>query len=983
MTVNIRAEKVSSREHVGGLTLCLLLACSVQIAPADAADFSHAQKVVVPASSYSRHIDFSSIREQYSKNNPKTASTASKSTPKPAAKASTAKPSTVKTAALKAPAGKAPVKTIATAAPKISPVTAASTASSATKPLSSRTLGEIAQSFKEKVPASMLAKMKAQAEALQKSGKLDEAQRVWTKVVQMKPEDKAALQQVANVSVQRAKNYISSNKLPEALLAARQALAANPSDTEAHSLLSDLYKKVGADPTNINSRLQTAHSLYSQGRYQEAEVEYRASLNVKPTADAHIGLGKVAQRLQGDTAGKAHFEHALELDSNSAPAHRELGMHHFKSGDLVTANSELSRALILDPKDKDASQSLVNLWQGQVSKVPSANSHLGLARAYQLSGDLPSAQAEYREVVRIDPNHPSLPAARQSFKIAMAKQEAEKAVTAAKSLESQGLLNDAYQKMSEAVGYAPGNSAYKIYQGELLEKMGQASQAKSVYLTVLKDDPQNLTAVQKIKSLGSVAAAATATGLSAAGLAAGGMSGGLLPGGSGAVGQPYGFPGTKFPLDMTSDSSMLSAANGGVQGIDHVGSLSNFMTDVRNHMLTSNVANKKAEDAAHKIIKQLTDPDPEPAASAGAAGASAAGQSDDDIIKKILGSPSPSASTAAASSSAESGAASALANAAAALAAAKGGSTGAAATSSAAKAAPGAVAPAAKPLTKSSALPSTKSSQIAELQKQNQALQQQLKTLQAQAQTNVTMPSQANSMVSAAGTQAGGFPQVAPSFNPASAAASLPGQLPYASSAAGSIPGALPYAASAAGALPYAASAAGALPYVASAAGSLPYAADSTLAMASPLGAVAADSSLQHTPPGFSDFAVAPPAEASAPQLRGMSLLNNSSSPVKFELKNIKPTLTHVQLKVALTNDSNAALEIPNNLQAVVRYPNQSESEMKIAFDSKTVPAHGAVEGTVKVPFNKVDPSADMVLRNLLPNQELHIIKTGVTVAQQ
>ena len=951
MTVNIRAEKVTgSKEQTGQITLLLLMACSVQIVPANAADFAHAQKVVVPASSYNRHIDFSSIREQYSKTS-KTATSTSKSG---------AKPASSKTASVKT-ASKAPVKTVASAAPKTAaPVSSAAhsssavhavssashAASTAPKPLSSRTLGELAQSFKEKVPSSLVTKMKAQAEALQKSGKLDEAQRVWTKIVQMKPEDKAALQQVAAVSVQRAKNYVSSNKLPEALLAARQALAANPSDTEAHSLLSDLYKKVGVDPNNINSRLQTAHSLYSQGRYQEAEVEYRASLNVKATPDAHIGLGKVAQKLQGDTAGKAHFEHALELDSNSSAAHRELGVHHFKSGDLVSANSELSRALILDPKDKDAGQSLVNLWQGQVSKMPNANSHLGLARAYQLSGDLPSAQAEYREVVRIDPNHPSLAAARQSFKIALAKQQAEKAVTAAKTLESQGVINEAYQKMTEAVGFAPGNSAYKIYQGELLEKMGQTAQAKQIYLTVLKDDPQNLTAVQKIKSLGSVAVAAAATGLGAAGLAGGGLSAGLLPGGSGAIGQPYGFPGTKFPLDMTADSSMLSAT--GAQ-VDHVGVLSNFMTDVRNHMLTTNVTNKKAEDAAHKIIKQLTDPDPEPVASGAGGGASAAGQSDDDIIKKILASPSPSAS--ASSSSAETGAASALASAAAALAAAKGGAVSSPAASSAAKSAPSAVPAATKPLTKSSALPSTNSNQLAELQRQNQQLQEQLKSLQAQAQTNaMPMQAPANSMVSAGGTQVGGFPQVAPSFNPAS---SIPGQLPYA--AASSIPGQLPYAA-----------------------------ADSTLAMASPLGAVAANSSLQHVPAGFSDFAVAPPSEATAPQLRGMSLIgNSSSSPVKFELKNIKPTLTHVQLKVALTNDSGSALEIPGNLQAVVKYPNQSESEMKIAFDSKTVPAHGAVEGVVKVPFNKVDPSADMVLRNLIPNQELHIIKTGVTVAQQ
>src|SRR5207244_3734283 len=109
--------------------------------------------------------------------------------------------------------------------------------------------------------------------------------------------------------------------------------------------------------------------------------------------------------------------------------------------------SDLSHALTLDPSDTASKKTLLELWQHQVSHNPKdANAHLGLARAYQLGGDLPSAQSEYRQVVRLDPTNPNLPAARQSFKLALARQEARRSLEAAKTLEAHGAAKEAYQK---------------------------------------------------------------------------------------------------------------------------------------------------------------------------------------------------------------------------------------------------------------------------------------------------------------------------------------------------------------------------------------------------------------------------------------------------------------------------------------------------------------------------------------------------------
>ena len=942
MTPIFRAEKAESShtDRTGGITVALAFALSIQIAPSFAADFSHAQKVYVPSSSYDRRIDFSSIREQYSKSTASSGKSAATSTAKPASKSAStgAHKATPAHKSATAPVHKTAGAKTATVLKAETPMMDTSLAGKSGpapaldgKMANGKSLGELARSLGQKIPPGAIAKMKAQAVEFEKSGKLDEAQRLLTKVAQMTPEDKANLQAIATISVQRARNYLKTNNLPEALLAARQALAASPAYTEAHSVLGQLYTKVGVNPNDIRSRLQTANNLYSQGRYQEAEVEYKASLAVKPTAEAHIGLGKVAQKLQGDTAGKAHFEHALEVDSNSSHAHRELGVHHLKSNDLATANSELSRALILDPKDKEASQHLIKLWQGQVSRLPNGNSHFGLARAYQLSGDLAAAQAEYREVVRVEPNHPQLPAARQSFKIALAKQEAEKAMSAAKSLESQGLYAEAIARMNDAIGFAPGNSAYKIYQGELLEKLGDRAQAKQVYLSVLKDDPQNLTAVQKIKGLGNIAAAAA------------GVAAGLLPGGANGVinRHPAGFPGTKFPMDMTADASTLSSA---VQPMDHVGQLGGFMTQVRNQMLIEAEKGKKVDSAVGKakdaLVKYLVPPDEPEEKAAGAAG----GESDDDIVKKILASPSPSAGAGASAgaAAAETGAAAALANAKAALDAIKGAGADKPASAGAKKA------PSATKTANAS------SQKLQDLEQQNKLLQDQLNQLKAQSTASAAMPPVAPPVLAPPVSAAP--PSIPSEFVPSQPVSGYPDFSGF--GALGSPTTAPPVAPA-----------------------GMPSEMQMGVPQSVPMG-VATPLPMSMVPQGVLNAAMgqAGIGQGDQPQLRGPI---GSNQPIRFELKNIRPGLKDVSLKVALRNDGNEPLLIPANLQAVVKYPNQTESEMKIAFDSKTVAPHGAVDGVVKVPFSKVDPTADLVLRNLLPaNEELHIIKTAVSLSQ-
>ncbi|MGH9549876.1 MAG: tetratricopeptide repeat protein, partial [Terriglobales bacterium] len=238
------------------------------------------------------------------------------------------------------------------------------------------------------------------------------------------------------------------------------------------------------------------------------------------SADSHVAQGDAAMRENKRELAKQEYQRALEINPNSASALRQMGILRLQQSDIVGANTDLSRALVLNPNDKIAAKNLTELWQRQVSRNPKeVTGHLGLARAYQQGGDLKSAQSEYRTVVSMDPQNPNLPAARQSFKLALARQEAQRSIAAAHTLEGQGLIPDAHQKAVEAVGLCPGDVSMRLYQGRLSEKIGRYNEAHDAYMNVLREDPTNEEAAKALAGLPPLAAPQMVTGQAAPPLA--------------------------------------------------------------------------------------------------------------------------------------------------------------------------------------------------------------------------------------------------------------------------------------------------------------------------------------------------------------------------------------------------------------------------------------------------------------------------------
>lgn len=454
--------------------------------------------------------------------------------------------------------------------------------------------------------SSAVDRAQAQVEKLMSEGKLQEAEEMIKNYLKSFPKDKVLRTELAQTVTKKAQEFLQSEDCEAALKAARSALSLDGSSTTANLVLNEALRKKGVNAHSERDRLKQAELLSSQGKNSEALVEYKAALKIKSTAEGHIGVGNIYMREGKRDLAKIEYEEALQLEPSNWQALRQMGLVRYQLGDLVGANSDFSRALTINPHDTIASKNLIDLWQRQVSKNSrDVNAHLGLARAYQLTGDLKSAQSEYREVVRIDPEHPSLPAARQSFKLALARQEALKSFQAAHTLDSHGAVQEAYQKIIEAVGLAPTDTNIRMYQADLCRRLGYIGQAHDAYMAILKVEPKNELAAQRLKALQALnnahlASLAPPVATPANALKPGGMATNEVMNFVRApFHQPQQLSGAGTPAALPQPFKPAAPP-------DPVQNLGGFLSSLRDASLKEKQRMEKVEDAAQTALKAST-----------------------------------------------------------------------------------------------------------------------------------------------------------------------------------------------------------------------------------------------------------------------------------------------------------------------------------------------------------------------------------------
>jgi tetratricopeptide (TPR) repeat protein len=331
-----------------------------------------------------------------------------------------------------------------------------------------------------------------QAVLFGKQGRWVEAITAHEKACKYDPSNKQFRINLSAARTAYGQQLLAKGSVSEACSLFRQAIVAAPDNSLAvRSLVSGL-KKAGLDPSSAATRIKLGDQLKDASDFEGASIEYGAALQLEPSARSYIKMGDLAYSVGQVPQAANWYRQAIIKDPDCGAAHRQIGFLEMAAGDQTNAAASLRKALILDSTDNAAGTALVEIWRRQVAINPSsAEHHLGLATALQLTNDFTGAESEYRQVESIDPSNPGLALGKVSLAKAYAHAKAEKLKLAAQTLFSQGLKPNALTEIAEAVKLEPRNASYQFMYAECLEAVGNYRDAHQAYITCVLIDPQN------------------------------------------------------------------------------------------------------------------------------------------------------------------------------------------------------------------------------------------------------------------------------------------------------------------------------------------------------------------------------------------------------------------------------------------------------------------------------------------------------------
>jgi Tfp pilus assembly protein PilF len=202
--------------------------------------------------------------------------------------------------------------------------------------------------------------------ALQKLGRLDEAEREYNTALQFDSN-------YVKVHMNLAQLFVSKSKFDDAKKEYETALQLEPSTGEIHSAYAYVLERLGriddadheyAEAVRLSPK--SARLFYSygafldkRGKIDEAIAQYRRALDVDPNlADAHSELATALFTKGNLQQSEAHYLEAARLDSKRADVRSNLGSLFLQEGKVSQAIIQYEEALRLDPNLKEAQENL-------------------------------------------------------------------------------------------------------------------------------------------------------------------------------------------------------------------------------------------------------------------------------------------------------------------------------------------------------------------------------------------------------------------------------------------------------------------------------------------------------------------------------------------------------------------------------------------------------------------------------------------------
>ena len=254
-----------------------------------------------------------------------------------------------------------------------------------------------------------------------------------SKATELFNESKAKWKNVPHAFVGLAKIAIALNELDTAQAHLNKALAMKPTFRDAHVLLADVYRRKG-DKTNAETEVNLIEklpekldlkdpfsnqmveegvssfwcqvrgdNLNSSGRLDEAVLELKKVVEMKPHPSSHINLGNIYEKQKKYQLAINQYQLALELDSLYTPAMNNLAVVYFKIDDTKKAISLAKHSLEINPEAIDGYLNLGTFYKRLLQRSESIQyfkNGMALAPddlrfAYQLSWLLSSSPEKY------------------------------------------------------------------------------------------------------------------------------------------------------------------------------------------------------------------------------------------------------------------------------------------------------------------------------------------------------------------------------------------------------------------------------------------------------------------------------------------------------------------------------------------------------------------------------------------------------------
>ena len=375
-----------------------------------------------------------------------------------------------------------------------------------------------------------------QAIAAHRNGAIDEARRLYERVLGLDPRNEAACANLAIIAAQRG-DLAGAERL------FRHAVALRPTSAEGFNNLGSVLLQQGkaADavaahrraialrPDYPEAHLALGNALQQQGDLDAALVAYRRAIALRPTdADAHNTLGVVLQRRGELDAALTAYRAALVRRPDYAQAQFNIGVILHEQRELDAAAAAYRQVIALRPDIAAAYGNLgtVLLDQGRRDEALAAfdaaiargandaGAHLNRGNALRLLGRHQDALAAYEAAARLRPDdvaaannagivlqelgrsgeaieiyrrllvtRPDYPEAHNNFGAAML---------------AQGHPETAVASLQQAVALKPDYPEAYYNLGNAWRELGQLEGAVAAYQTALRLRPDDADAFSQL-----------------------------------------------------------------------------------------------------------------------------------------------------------------------------------------------------------------------------------------------------------------------------------------------------------------------------------------------------------------------------------------------------------------------------------------------------------------------------------------------------